>query len=148
METPTQAEVTRAVTNDPALSENEVTLSGRTFKLVDLPYDDYLVFLAHLEPLFSALFGQVLPGKRQGGAISVASVLTHCGKVLPEMVRISLKQTEPEITVEDVKKMGNPFTLSAVVLRQIEQNRMVADLTDFFVQILPLMTTGAGLLRK
>jgi hypothetical protein len=51
----TQKQIVRAVTNDPALSEDTVALGDTEIKIVDLDYDDYCKFVAHLQPLLELL---------------------------------------------------------------------------------------------
>jgi len=143
----TDAQKTRAAVNDPA---DHFILGGRTFKIVDLPYDDYLRFILLMEPLVQMLVqsasqsGKVsIPGMElDTSSISAMGLARYCGDSLPEMVRIICSQTEPEITVEEIKKLGrNPFVLAKIVILQVSQNGIIRDFTDFFAQILPLFKT-------
>ena len=138
----TQLEIVRAVTNSPALATRTFTMSGRTFEILDLQYDDYMLFMAQLQPLFEALLG-ALPGVRNMGllnTLSPATLITYCGKSLPEMARIVCSQSDPDITVAEVKKLGKtPFVLAALVLSQVEQNNIINAVKDFFESIVPLM---------
>lgn len=135
-------EIIRAATNDPALSDVMVELGDRKFKIVDLSYDDYLVFLSRLQPVLSAVAGPMM-GEANGPELSAATLLKYCADVLPELAQLVCKQTDPTITVDEVKRLGrSPFKLAAVVLKQIEQNKMISDITDFFVQIRPLLMMG------
>jgi len=142
----TEAEKVRAAVNDPA---DQFTLGGRAFKIVDLTYDDYLRFIVLLEPLIKGLVAKVgavsnvkIPGMElDSSSLSASGIVTYCGESLPEMVRIICSQTEPDITVAEVKLLGkNPFNLAKVVMRQVAQNGIIKDFTDFFGQILPLFT--------
>lgn len=142
-----QTEVIRAATNAPELSTISVTLGDRAFKVVDLEYDDYMVFLAKLQPLLMS-FASAVAGRFGVAApdldvstVNPASVIQYCGQDLPEMACIVCRQTDPGITVDDVKKLGKtPFALAKVVLAQVKQNRVINDLMDFFAQVLPLLT--------
>jgi hypothetical protein len=144
----TQKEIVRAATNDAALAEVKVKLGDKEFPILDLPYDDYIKFLAHLQPLMEVFIGKI--GSIQGvempaaSSLNAASLVAYCAADLPEMVQIVVGQSDPTITIEEVKRQGkNPFKLATIVLEQIQQNRMIADFSDFFVQILPLMKAAA-----
>jgi hypothetical protein len=54
-DTLTQKQIVRAVTNDPALSDKTVALGDAVIRIVDLDYDDYCKFIAHLQPLLELL---------------------------------------------------------------------------------------------
>lgn len=143
----TQLDIVRAATNDPALAKDTATLGDRTFPLVDLPYDDYIRFLALLQPLLETLTSQL--ARTAGIGTGLASILSpnalvkYCAESLPEMVCIICEQTDPTITVSEVKRLGKtPFALATIVLLQVQQNRIIADITDFFVQILPFLNMG------
>lgn len=137
----TQTEIIRAATNDPALSTASFKLGDREFPIVDLPYDDYITFLSLLQPLFesfaTAITGQTLPNSE---SMTPASILRYCAKSLPEMVQIMCRQTSPDITVDEVKSLGrNPFVLAAAVLKQVEHNKIIEDISDFFGLIAPMI---------
>lgn len=141
-------EIVRAATNSPELSESKVKLGDREFTIVDLPYDDYLEFLSFLQPLLESLAGKMagdaLPGLiPDTSSLNAGTLIKYCGTSLPRMVQIVLSQTDPKISVEEIKILGkNPFKLATIVLTQIEQNRIIGDISDFFVQILPFLTAG------
>ena len=44
----TELEKVAALTNDPMLSEHEILFGDKIYKLIDLPYDDYMKFLVML----------------------------------------------------------------------------------------------------
>lgn len=137
----TQQEIVRAATNSPELAVDSFELGGREFKILDLPYDDYLKFFALLEPLLSGVAGQ-LTAFRIGNVdgLSVKDVIKYCGQQLPEMVRLICVQTEPHVTTKDVKDWArSPFSLASIVLKQVAHNKMIEDVTDFFASLLPLM---------
>ena len=134
--------IVRAATNDPALSERKIVLGDRTFPIVDLAYDHYILFLAQLQPLLVGILGSI-PGIKTLGLTSTVTptaLIAYCGASLPEMARIVCAQTDPEITVVEVKLLGKtPFKLAELVLAQIEQNHIINDIRDFFVQLAPLL---------
>ena len=142
MSTPTQTDIIRAVTNDPALASDHFMLGERSFPLVDLPYDDYLKFFAHLQPVLDNMVGGVTGGALGvSGEFTMQKILEYAGSSLPEMVYLMCKQTDPTITVEDIKGLvRSPFVLAAAVIKQVNHNRMIDDIKDFFAQILPLLT--------
>jgi hypothetical protein len=145
----TQIDTVRAATNAPELSENTVTLGDRTFKIVDLAYDDYVKFMACLQPLFEALISKLAQTKGiafEASELSGSMVLRYCSHSLPEMVRLCLSQTEPTITSDEIKALGKtPFRLAQVVLKQVEQNQMIQEIASFFVQMSPLLKAGLSL---
>lgn len=143
----TEQEILAAATNDPSLSTDEFTLGTKTYKLVSLSYDDYITFLAFLQPFLDALVGSTaekaglsIPGISIGDTLDATTLVRFCSKSLPEMVRIICKQTEPTITVEQVKvAAGNPFALAIIVIKQISKNGMIRDFSSFFAQMTPLL---------
>lgn len=143
LKTPTQKEIVRAATNDPSLSTASFTLGDRTFTIVDLPYDDYIKFFAYLQPLIEKFAGAVTGiafTTAQADDLSVSGLIKYCSESLPEMVRMMCSQTDPTVTVEDVKKMvRSPFKLAAIVMEQVKANKVIEDMTDFFEQIVPLL---------
>lgn len=149
-ETPSlsQKDIVRAVTNDPSLSSDEFKLGDRTFKVVDLGYDDYLKFMVAMKPLLSG----IAAGMSKAKGVSVPGIdlpetsatemkiLEFCQDELPEMVRIVCAQTDPDITVAEIKKLGKtPFNLAPIALKQMVRNNIISQFTSFFGQILPLM---------
>jgi len=142
------------MTNDAALSERSFDLGGREFKVVDLAYDDYVKFLALLQPLLesvatkiAAYKGLVPTADAADTPITAAGVLKYCVKELPELVCIVCRATDPTVTVDEVKALGkNPFKLAGVVLTQIDHNKIIKDIGDFFVQMLPLLKVAMPML--
>lgn len=134
-------EITRAATNDPELSEKVVTLKGREFKIVDLPYDEHLKFLTGLEPLIEGISGALTgDGISAESSFSLSTIVKYCGEAIPEMACIVCKQTDSTLTVDDVKNLGSPIKLASLVFTQIEQNNMIDEIADFFVQSLQLLS--------
>lgn len=142
-------EIIRAATNAPELSGTKVKLGDKEYTVVDLPYDDYVTFLAHLQPLIEGLLSKLAQAKGiefNAESLTASSLLTYCSKSLPEMALLCLKQTAPDLTVDEVKKLGKtPFNLAIVVLKQIEQNKIISEISSFFVQMAPLLRAGLNL---
>jgi hypothetical protein len=137
-------DIARAATNNAELAKEYFYLGDRVFKIVDLDYDSYIQFLALLQPVLEVVAKQVagVRGMAFGGGLDAAELVSSCAKSLPQMVALIARQTDPTITTEDVKKIPgqNPFKLAKIVLKQVEQNRIIGDIADFFGQILPLLT--------
>src|SRR5581483_962643 len=123
-------------------------LGDRIFKIIDLEYDAYLKFVLLLKPFITAVFGLIsqkskvgIPGiELSNTSFSEDALLEYCGVNLPEMARIVCASTDPDITVDDVKKLGKtPFNLAKVVMAQVQRNNIIKDFTDFFVQALPML---------
>jgi hypothetical protein len=141
-------EKTRAAINAPS---SHFELGGRKFNIVDLPYDDYLQFVQYLTPfidgfaarLIGSKVGFSIPGVDLGPAITVSSVIDMCGKQLPEMAQIVCRQTDPAITVEEIKKLaGKPGALVAPVIKQLTANRILEDFTTVFAQLTMILPTA------
>lgn len=133
----TEQQIVAAATNDPDFSAVEVEFGGKTYKLIDMAYDDYIKFLALLRPFLEALASRV---SGTNPDINVSDLITHCGEAIPKMAYLALKQVDEDITVEYIKQVGKtPFRIAPVVLKQVEKNNIIQDVADFFVQILPMM---------
>jgi hypothetical protein len=138
----------RAATNEPTLSDNEFTLGERVFKVVDLEYDAYLKFITKLAPLMKAIAGGLMAsrGASMSSAIDPAALVEHCVNELPDLAALVCQQTDPSVTPADVKKWAKtPFKLATIILRQIEQNKIISEISDFFAQMLPLMKVAMNL---
>jgi len=134
----TQSQIVGAALNDPEFSEHEVEFGGVKYKLVDLPYEDYVKFLALLQPFLEAMISKVMGGNKS--VESVGDLITHCADAIPQMAHLALRQVDPDMTVSRIKEIGKtPFRIAPVVIKQIENNNVIKDISDFFVQILPLM---------
>jgi hypothetical protein len=135
----TNIEIARAATNDPALAATKVQLGDREFPVMDMSYEDNVKFLAYLQPLLESVAGRVAGISGDAGLAS-AGLLKYCGDALPEMARMVCKQSDPSITVEEVKRLGKtPIRLAGVVAAQMQHDRTIADIVDFFKQMLPLL---------
>jgi len=143
----TKEQIVAAVTNAPELSPDEFQLGDGTFKVVFLPYNDYVTFLGYLQPFLSTLIVKKavtekvsIPGIDLGISADANTLITFCIRSLPEMVRLIAKQTVPDITVEEIKlRAQNPFVLAGIVMQQIAKNNMIRDFALFFRQVTPLL---------
>jgi hypothetical protein len=147
-----QTEITQAVRNEAAGTftlENPITKASRTFELKHLSYDAYLEFCELAHPILSTLSGALDMGNKGGEFklefnplnIDYKTVLKLAGKELPRMVLLCCKQTDPRITLEEVKELGHrPQQLVQVVLKQIKHNEMVKEIADSFPQIVEQLT--------
>lgn len=136
----TSHDIVRAATNDPAMSTASFKLGERSFPIVDLPYDDYIKFLAFLQPLFDA-FATALSGRGSvGDTLTASDLLKYCASSLPEMVLLMCRQTDKDMTADEVKRLGrNPFVLANAVLAQVTHNSVIEDIKSFFEQITAMM---------
>lgn len=134
----TTAQINHAATNAASLSDHSFTLGDRVFPVVYLSYDDYLEFLTYLEPLLTAVGSSAIDGFNPL-ALST-SILKYCKVSLPQMVQIMCRQTDPDITVDEIKKLvRNPFILATCVLEQVKHDKMVEEISSFFGQIIGMM---------
>lgn len=145
-------DVTQAAVNSPILATIKFTLGSNEYPVLDLPYDDYVLFLTLLQPLLQAATGQLAKAAGLSAAADAASptsLITHCAENLPELAHIVVRQSVPLITIGELKAQAKtPFKLADIVLKQIQQNNMISDIADFFVQILPYLSAGKNLAKK
>jgi hypothetical protein len=152
----TEQQIALAATNNPALSNDSFTLSGKTYKYVHLSYDYYIEFLLKIKPLLAAVVGTVsmkaratvtLPGIELS-ANPMSGVVDFCSGDIPDMVRIIVNNTleaegrdDEKITVADIKKIRGvtPMQLSEIIMGQVVYNNMIAEFASFFVQSMPLL---------
>ncbi len=141
----TSQQIAQAATNSPALADAYFDLGPKAYPILDLKYDDYIIFTSLLEPVLLGLVGKFSSSLGMASAASDFSseLVKSLAKDLPQMVRLMCAQSDPSVTVEDVKAWAkSPFQLATLVVRQVERNNIVKDLTDFFFQILPLLKLG------
>lgn len=130
---------------------DEFTLGERTFTIYQLPYDDYCAFMTHIAPLMENICKRIILSKNGGvelpggitieaASFSVFDLLKICSHTLPEMAQLVCKQSDPTITLDDVKKLaGKPIALAEPVLKQIMVNGMIQDFKDFFAQMISML---------
>lgn len=137
----TEQDKIRAAVNAPA---DTFVLGDKTFEIKDLPYDDYLQFVGLVSPLIDVLVNRVktqmsatIPGiDLDTTKFNAAQIIQFCGSTLPEMVHIICRQTDPDITVDEIKRLaGRPTVLANIVMQQMIQNGIIQDFTDFFGQM-------------
>lgn len=154
----TNEEAVKAAINVPELSEVKFILGDIEFKVIDLGYDDYLKFLTFLTPMLEAFVGSLasIGGVRvmtPAAEVNATAIIKYCGESLPELACLVCNQTDPSITKEDVKKWSvqgspkGPFKLAEIVLKQIDQNKIIADFASFFGQMLPMIQAALNLKR-
>lgn len=137
----TPQEVTSALVNTPEVATDEIKLGERTFKILDLKYKDYTAFLGLVLPLVD----QVANGLQNGGAslfssVSVTDLFYTCSENLPKLSHIVLRQSEPDLTIEQVEELcGDPLTMAEVVMAQIAHNKMIERFGSFFGKIAVMM---------
>ena len=133
--------IAEAATNDSVLVKEEVVLGEppQTFKIKYLPYDDQIVFLTLLSPVFEDLLSRV------GATVNVdplnfQKILLLCKESLPELGKLILKQSKPEITIEEVKVLcESPFKICELVLIQINKNNLIGQFSSFFPMLGTMM---------
>lgn len=138
----TNEQIAEAATNNPIFVKEEVELGDppQTFKIHYLEYDDQITFMTLLEPVFADILsriGAVDTNKK----LDFRAMIALCKDSLPEMGRIVLKQTKPDITIDEVKKLcGGPFKICELVLLQAKKNKFIDEFSRFFPQLASLMT--------
>jgi hypothetical protein len=135
----TSIDIARAATNDPAMASAKVILGDREFPIMDMPYEDNVKFLAYLQPLLESVAGRVA-GVTGDSGLTSAGLLKYCAASLPEMACMVCKQSDQSITVDEVKRLGrSPIRLASVVAAQMQHDRTINDIVDFFKQMLPML---------
>jgi len=146
----TQKEIVEGMTNDPAFNPDEVTLKDKVYKIAHLEYDDFSKFTSYFEPMLRKILAKMkeiqdtaVTEKKDVSELAnvdVMELLKECADNLPLMGQLILKQTQPDITVEEVKKIcGDPFTITELVLLQMAKNRMVEKFSAFFPHLMSLI---------
>lgn len=143
-----EQQLIRAAINLPV---DKFQLGDRVFDIVDLPYDDYIYFISYLSPLIEILVTHLtsandlrIPGiKLSPEYVTPKLLLEMCGSTMPDMVHLMCKQTDPDITVTEVKKLAKrPTVLATAILKQIQQNGIIKEFGDFFGQVTQILKPG------
>lgn len=121
---------------------------SREFELKHLDYDSYLEFCDLARPILQTVAGGLDLGGLASGdlqfnpaKIDFGEILRQAGSELPRMVWLCCKQTDPKITLEEVKRLGyRPQAMLTVVLKQIKHNEMVQEFASFFPKIVEQFT--------
>jgi hypothetical protein len=128
---------------------NPASGDSKSFEIKHLSYDAYLEFCELARPILTACSSALDMGNNNGEfklefnpmAVDFASLLKLAGKELPRMAWLCCRQSEPKITIEEVKHLGyRPQALLSVVLQQIKHNEMVKEFADFFPKIVEQLT--------
>lgn len=133
--------IAEAATNNSVLVKEEVTFGDppQTFKIKYLPYDDQIVFLTLLSPVFEGLLSRV-GATVATDTLSVQKIMLLCKESLPELGRLILKQTKPDITIEEVKVLcQSPFKICELITFQIEKNNLIGEFSSFFQMLGAMM---------
>jgi hypothetical protein len=138
------SDIAQAVRNDAVdtftLSNPKLALT-RTFEIKHLEYDAYIEFCDLARPILQAVATGLDLGAMSSdfklqfnpAKIDFSEIIRLAGKELPRMAWLCCKQTDPKITVDEVKRLGyRPQMLLNVVLKQIKHNEMVQEFADFF----------------
>lgn len=126
--------ISNAVRNDYG-DDAVFTLGDRTFPVKDLSYDDYIEFVRLARPIVTgAVAGfDLMSGDFNPLALDYEALLELAGKELPKMAWLCCRQSDPKITVDQVKALARrPYPLIDAVLVQVKHNQMVNELKDFF----------------
>lgn len=130
------------------LQADEFVLGDRAFKVADLGYDDYLLFISLLSPFVDVVCSTFMnagnitvPGiSLEVNGMSASKFIALVGKQLPELAHLVCKQTDPTITVDEVKKLAKkPTALIDPVIKQIVQNNIIKDFSAFFGQAMGIL---------
>jgi hypothetical protein len=167
---PTQQQKLSAATNSPAFASDEerFTFGGREFVVLDLSYDNYLDFIALLQPLVDSIVSGVagslfkkpssdLPGipLQDNFNFSISSIIKYCGKDLPKLAAIVMNteaasKEEKASLVTDAwvrKHAKSPMELVGIVMLQVNKNKMISEIGSFFVQFLPQFQKAKSLFQ-
>lgn len=137
----TDQQINEAATNNSTLVKEEVTLGDppQTFKIKYLPYDDQIVFLTLLSPVFEGLLSRI-GATVSTETLSVQKIMLLCKDSLPELGRLILKQTKPDITLDEVKFLcQSPFKICELITFQIEKNNLIGEFSKFFTLLGTMM---------
>ena len=158
----TESQIADAVRND--YPEASFTLgqseAARTFPIKDLSYDAYIEFLKVGKPILDLVIGAITVTTDENGdsqiafnkeAVDLDLVIEMAGTSLPRLAHLCCKQSDPKITVDQVKALARrPMDLLDVVLKQVKHNQLVQEFADFFPrlvtslsQLAPESTTAA-----
>jgi hypothetical protein len=139
---PTREDVFNAVRNE--YPDKSFVLGDRVFPVKDLSYDAYVEFMELSRPILTMLVDS-LELKNQNGEVDVEfnpagfdveKLIKLAGNELPRMAWLCCKQSDPNISIQDVKKLARrPQTMVQVVLAQVKHNDLAREFADFFKQI-------------
>jgi hypothetical protein len=131
---------------------------GKTFELKDLSYDDYVEFVKLAGPLVENVVSVIQPVLQQDEkgelikdfsislqGLDISGLADLAGNNLPRMAHIVCRTSDPEITVDEVKRLSmkrvskdkpiGPFAMIEVVLKQVAHNKMIDEFVSFFPRL-------------
>lgn len=121
------------------------SLGDRQFDLKDLAYDDYLEFIDLARPIIESVADSLnVVADNAGGSevkldplgLDFQKLIKLAGHELPRMAWICCKQSDPKISIADVKRLARrPYPLLEVVLLQVQHNKLIEELQDFFPRL-------------
>lgn len=131
-------------------------LGNRTFELKDLSYDDYVQFVKHSGPLVESVVSVIQPvlkNDKDGQLVTdfelsvkgldMDGLAELAGHNLPLLAQLACKQSDPSITIEQVKDLAmhrdnesrGPMALIEVVLKQVAHNKIVEEIAAAFPRL-------------
>lgn len=122
----------------------------REFPLKDLDYDSYIDFCRLAKPIITAVASGMAVKTDEKGEVDLGfnpfdldfdTLIEMAGENLPRMAWLCLKQSEPKISIGEVKKLARrPQVMIEIVLAQVKHNEMVQEFASFFPRILQALT--------
>lgn len=119
-------------------------LGDREFPIKSLAYDDYLEFVDLARPIVEAVANSLELQSESGDPsigfnpvnLDFKQLIKLAGTELPRMAWICCKQSDPKISINDVKRLARrPFPLIEIVLLQVKHNELVKEFQSFFPRL-------------
>ena len=143
---PTREQQFNAIRNehDKTFWLGDADKGGREFPIKDLSYDDYVEFMELAQPIISSIIEALELTNDDGqpdvnfnpASLDIPKLIKMAGGNLPRMAWLCCKQSEPNITVADVKRIGRrPTAMIQVVIDQVVHNKLIQEFQDFFRQM-------------
>jgi hypothetical protein len=128
-----------AMSNDPADAEDTFTFAGVEYPVLHLKYKDYMSYLATVQPVIGSIIALLSP--KTEADLELASIVSALSEVLPSLVKISIKQSDPTVSLRYVEENAtSPFELISIIEKQIKKNGMVEDFRRFFGRYQAMMS--------
>lgn len=148
------SEPTKEQIYDVARNEHHKTfkLGEREFPIKDLDYDSYLEFMELSYPIIQAVTDSLELTSSNGepdvafnpATFDVGKIIKLAGSNLPRMTWLCCKQSDPAITIPEVKRLARrPHVMIQVVFEQIKHNKLVEEIRDFFQSMAPAVRSLA-----
>lgn len=138
----TTSQIADAVRND--YPDKSFKLGNREFPIHDLDYDSYIEFMELARPIIVSLANTITPVMKDQkldfdlnyGKLDFGSLIKLAGNELPRMAHICCRQSDPKVSIADVKRLARrPHNLIEVVLLQVKHNELVKEFADFFPRL-------------